>query len=185
MILLDDNSLNFLECGSISIKEYLSGDNLSELGDEEQDVPKGPIKVLVIEPLKKPQEVEIGSDLKSMQNVVAGYIEAVYPWEDRVALVCNEEGKINNLPLNRRVGEDIICGTFFICGIDDHGNFLSLNEEQMKHYTKAINKILRNPFLTFEEQKSLLDRAQKADRLGQLLNKMQRKCSKKHTKHRR
>ena len=37
---------------------------------------------------------EIDSDLKSLQHEVGGYIEAIYPYEDPVALVCNEEGKL-------------------------------------------------------------------------------------------
>jgi hypothetical protein len=34
----------------------------------------------------------------------------------------------------------------------------------MKYYTKAINKILRNPKLSFDEQKALLDKAQAKDK---------------------
>ena len=44
---------------------------------------------------------EIDSDLESLQHEVGGYIEAMYPDEDPVALVCNEEGKLEGLPLNR------------------------------------------------------------------------------------
>ena len=59
------------------------------------------MKVLIVEPLKTPYEREIGNDLKSMQEVVGGYIEAIYPFEDEeIALICNEEGKLNGLPLN-------------------------------------------------------------------------------------
>ena len=49
---------------------------------------------------------EIDSDLKSLQHEVGGYIEAIYPYEDPVALVCNEEGKLEGLPLNRALRDE-------------------------------------------------------------------------------
>ena len=79
------------------------------------------LKVLYIEPMKTPKIVEIDGDLESMQNLVGGYIEEYMPFEDEVAIVCNDEGKINGLEPNRGIfdkeGElqDIICGSFFIC----------------------------------------------------------------------
>ena len=73
--------------------------------------------VLLVEPEKHPQVVEIGSDLKSLQNAVGGMIEAVYPFEENVGLIVNEEGKLSGLPLNRALkdenGEvlDVMAGT--------------------------------------------------------------------------
>ena len=53
------------------------------------------MKVLIVEPLKVPYEKEISGDLKSMQAVVGGLIQAIYPFDDpELALVCNDEGKI-------------------------------------------------------------------------------------------
>ena len=47
----------------------------------------------------KPQLVkEIDGNLESMQEIVGGYIEAIYPFDDPIALVCNDEGKINRPP---------------------------------------------------------------------------------------
>ena len=93
------------------------------------------MNVLIIEPGRKPREAEIGHDLKAMQDVVGGYIEAVYPYDDPVALVCNEEGKLIGLPLNRRIEDyDIIAGTFFICGLRED-NFDSLPSDLMAKYS--------------------------------------------------
>ena len=50
------------------------------------------IRVLVVEPMK-PCEVREISGLDDMQAIVGGHIEAVYPFQDAIALVCNEEGK--------------------------------------------------------------------------------------------
>lgn len=81
------------------------------------------MKVLVIKPENKPQVQEIDGTLESMQSLVGGTIQAIYPFEDQVALICNDEGKLLQLPMNRalRDGEigktfDILCGTVFLCG---------------------------------------------------------------------
>ena len=96
------------------------------------------MNVLLVEPQKAPHEAEIGSDLKAMQDAVGGYIEAVYPYDDPVALVCNEEGKLDGLPLNRRLEDyDIIAGTFFICGLGKE-NFASLPPELMAKYKEKF-----------------------------------------------
>lgn len=92
------------------------------------------MNVLIIEPGKVPCEAEIGNGLKAMQDIVGGYIEATYPYDDPVALVCNEEGKLTGLPLNRKIEDyDIIAGTFFICGLNED-NFNSLPPDLMTKY---------------------------------------------------
>ena len=47
------------------------------------------ITVLVVEPEKKPYVKEISPGLSSLQNEVGGYIEAVYPYEEPVAIICD------------------------------------------------------------------------------------------------
>jgi len=100
------------------------------------------MKVLMVKPGKKAYEAEIENTLAAMQHEVDGYIEAVYPYEDLVAVVCNEEGKLEGLPLNRALRDEdgkvyeIIAGTFFICGLSET-NFDSLAPELMEKY-KAI-----------------------------------------------
>ena len=47
------------------------------------------MNILMVEPGKAPYETQIGSDLQSMQALVGGHLEAVYPFEQPVALVCN------------------------------------------------------------------------------------------------
>ena len=92
------------------------------------------MNVLVVEPGYTPYEKEING-LHEMQAVVGGYIEAIYPYEELVAIVCNEEGLINGLPFNRSVegGYGGVFGTFFVCGLGEE-SFDSLNPEQMKHF---------------------------------------------------
>lgn len=103
------------------------------------------LKVLYIEPMKTPQIVEIDGDLESMQNLVGGYIEEYMPFEDEVAIVCNDEGKINGLEANRGIfdkeGElqDIICGSFFICYVPvESEKYLSLPDNLRKKYEEMF-----------------------------------------------
>lgn len=80
------------------------------------------MRVLVVEPKRRPEAREIGDSLEAMQKIVGGLIQPVHPFEDAVALVCNDEGKVMNLPPNRGLRDkngqiyDIVCGTFFLCG---------------------------------------------------------------------
>lgn len=79
------------------------------------------MKVVMLEPNKPAYVKEIGNDLASMQEIVEGYIEIIYPFEDEnIGLVCNEEGKLNGFPLNRAIRAngkiiDVIAGNAFIC----------------------------------------------------------------------
>lgn len=104
------------------------------------------MKVIVVEPQKKPVVQNIDPGLESMQKIVGGSIEAVYPFADPVALICNEEGKLLDLPLNRALrdgdGEvyDIISGTFFLCAAPpDSEHFESLTDQQVKTYMERFS----------------------------------------------
>ncbi len=101
------------------------------------------MKVLVVEAGMKPRETEIESTLEAMQVVVGGCIQAIYPFEEAVALVCHEEGKLLNLPLNRALyspdtGDcyDVVAGPFFLCSAPpDSDQFESLSAKQITHYS--------------------------------------------------
>ena len=103
-------------------------------GGGEEPMKDGNILAVVVEPGKKPEIKEIDSSLEGLQALVGGYIQAVYPYEDPVGIVCNEEAKLEGLPLNRALrdadGEiyDIVAGTFAIVGLTDD-SFGSLDGE--------------------------------------------------------
>lgn len=98
------------------------------------------MKVLMVEPGKVPHETEIEGGLKSLQAAVGGDIQAVYPYEDPVALICNEEGKYMGLPLNRALRDedgniyDIVAGNFLIVGLGEE-SFTDLAPELMEKFT--------------------------------------------------
>lgn len=97
------------------------------------------MKVVVVEPRKPAYTKEIRSGLASLQHEVGGFIEAIYPFEDEVALICNEEGKLDEMIPNRALRDedeniyDIIVGTFLVVGLTKD-NFGSLTEEQIETY---------------------------------------------------
>ena len=64
------------------------------------------MKVLVVRPMEMPEVQEIDHTLSAMQELVGGTIQAVYPFDDPVALVCNDEGKLLGLPWNRTLTDD-------------------------------------------------------------------------------
>lgn len=99
--------------------------------------------ILVVEPGKAPYTKEINGTLKEMQQIVGGYIQAIYPFPDEVALICNEEGKLAGLSLNRSLRDEngqiyeIIAGTFFACGApSDSDSFTGLPPERAELYKR-------------------------------------------------
>lgn len=99
------------------------------------------MRILVVEAGKLPVVREIDGSLESMQKIVGGLIQAVYPFDEPVALICNDEGKINGLPMNRQIREidDIIHGTFFLCAAPaDSEHFATLSAEQIERYTQRF-----------------------------------------------
>lgn len=102
------------------------------------------MKVLIVVPGAKPEEREIDGSLETMQAIVGGTIQALYPFEDFVALICNDEGKLDCLPMNRMLWErnDVICGTFFLRrALPNEENFSSLTDEDLAQYKQRFDKL--------------------------------------------
>ena len=97
------------------------------------------MNVVIVEPGRVPYEAELNG-LEEMQKAVGGSIQAIYPYEEPVGIVCNEEGLIKGLLFNRSMegGYGGVFGTFFVCGLgaDD---FVSLTPEQIAHYKKEFH----------------------------------------------
>lgn len=126
----------FYFCDSIGFKEIPFQPELANNAIVTQNA----IRVVLVEPGKLARIAEVGTTLDAMQRTVGGDIEAYYPFEEQVCIVCNEEGKINGLPLNRAIRDadtgdiaDIIAGTFFICDCSGE-SFGSLSTDQQKRY---------------------------------------------------
>ena len=105
------------------------------------------MRILVVEPERRPVVREIDGSLKAMQKIVGGLIQPIpIIGEPDTVLVCNDEGKLLNLPANRGLRDetgqiyDIVCGTFFICGAPaDCDHFTSLTPEQIERYRERFH----------------------------------------------
>ena len=90
------------------------------------------LKIVYVEPGKAPFVSEVGSDLKSIQKAVDGLFQPLY-MEDGTILVCNDEAKLRDMPGNRRLGESIIAGPFFMVA-DGGEDFRSLTDAETEKY---------------------------------------------------
>ena len=97
------------------------------------------IRIVYCAPDKRAEIRTVRNDYETLHDLVQGYLEAVYPFEEEVCIVCNEEGKLDGLPFNRclkydnGIVYDFISGPFFICsckGVD----FGSLTQKQAEKY---------------------------------------------------
>lgn len=106
----------------------------------------------------EPVELPDTNQLAVLQRHVGGYIEAVYGGQDEhgrptVTFWCNEEGKLQGLPINRRAtaywwlldesaaGVDALCGSVVVTGFaDDNGHTLPIPE--------AMIRIIEMPYET-------------------------------------
>lgn len=104
-----------------------------------------PVKMtaLVVEPGRQPYTKEIESGLRPLQAAVGGCVEVIYPYEDTVALLVNEEGKIEGLPYNRVLRNedgqiyDVVAGTFLVVGLGEE-DFTSLTPEQLSKFEELF-----------------------------------------------
>lgn len=96
---------------------------------------KSKLRVMVVEPDKEPYEKFLKDSLEAMYEIVGKPIEVTRDiLLPGMLLVVNEEGKLRGLPINRCTGDDIICGTFFVCrnGKDDFKNLTDADVEEIK-----------------------------------------------------
>lgn len=97
------------------------------------------MKVVIVEPQKRPYVKEIEHTLRELQRIAGDTIQVVYPFHDRVGIICDDEGKLNGKPLNRCLYDDngkpydIIAGTFIVTGLSED-DFCSLSPEYIEKY---------------------------------------------------
>ena len=104
------------------------------------------MKCVLVIPGQRAEAVELRDELSSLQNAVGGTVQAVYPFEDRVCILCNDEGKFMDECLPNRTMRDeegniydILCGNFYVVGLSSD-SFCSLTEEQLSHYLDFYDK---------------------------------------------
>lgn len=93
-------------------------------------------RVVVKEPNKEAKIIKIDMSLATLQEIVDGWIEYVYPYEADIAVICNEEGKLRGLEPNimtERYG--ILYGTIIVC--ERTGK--DLGKKLAEEYVKILN----------------------------------------------
>lgn len=129
-----------------SLRKYLESiRGYDEIFLDEEETHDKTMVILHVKPGEKPELMVIDGSLDSMQKLVGGWIERFMPYEEEIAIICNEEGKLNSMPLNRAVryedGQllDIMAGDFFVCYAPYYSaNFLSLPPEMIYKYGKLF-----------------------------------------------
>ena len=132
-------------------EHILDADNFSEVDftvDAEREVQlEEPEKldVLLVKTGMYPQQVQIDSGLTPLQQAVDGHIEVAYYFEEPVAVIVNEEGKLNGSELNRAICDqdgnivDIIAGNFLVVGLGEE-DFCSLSPELMQKFEEKFHQ---------------------------------------------
>lgn len=98
------------------------------------------LKVLVVEPDKEPYVKLIDNDYRALQKEVGGTFQGIYPYSDAVSILCNDDGKLLGLPLNRALRDekgkiyDILSGVFLVVGLTTD-DYCSLTTELIDKYT--------------------------------------------------
>nr|MCR5718621.1 DUF3846 domain-containing protein [Oscillospiraceae bacterium] len=97
---------------------------------------------------------EIRDRLEAKQSVVGGLIEPVYFDRDgEVFAYCNDEGLLEQLPINRKLGTELIVGTLMIAGdheTDDGYVEKSLTDEQIAKW----GEVFRYPLISMTQEEA-------------------------------
>lgn len=113
------------------------------------------LRVLLVSPGKTPEVIFVEDNYHAFQRVVGGHFQRVFPWQDPVAVICNEDGKPLGLPPNRAIFKDeeheqgdltirgngrildVLVGNFFIAGLD-YPEVTSLSDELIEKYRQRF-----------------------------------------------
>ena len=158
----EDNKIYVYEKSDLEVKSELFDEQVRvcENSDEYKTENKK-IRILYKEVGKEPQIMFIDNTLEVKQKLVGGLIEVV-PYED-VLIICNEEGKILNMPPNLVFEYDYIAGNCFVIG-DDYKNadFKSLTDEEILKYREDLKKRSFN-FKQYERTQERLHSSKKKE----------------------
>jgi len=158
----EDNKIYVYEKSDLEIKSELFDEQVRvcENSDEYKTENKK-IRILYKEVGKEPQIMFIENTLEAKQKLVGGLIEVV-PYED-VLIICNEEGKLLDMPPNLVFEYDYIAGNCFVIG-DDYKNadFKSLTDEEILRYREELRKRSFN-FKQYERTQERLHSSKKKE----------------------
>jgi hypothetical protein len=94
------------------------------------------MKVLTVEKISGVNTKDI-EGLDAMQKIVGGNIESV-PFVPNIYIICNEEGKLMDLPPMLDMGNDIVHGNFFFMKVDGEGEHIDLSDKEIEKIKRII-----------------------------------------------
>ena len=89
------------------------------------------MKMVLIEPYNIRSVIKYDGTLEQLQDLVGGYVEAIYQ-SDGTVLLANEEGKLQDLPIN--IGD--LCGNILILRVKGD-DFTGLTDKDIKKYMEV------------------------------------------------
>lgn len=104
--------------------------------------------VLKVSAGKMPERIEVENTLEELQDQVGGYIQVIYPVDNNVGIICNEEGKLMGLCPNRALVSDghivdVLCGDILIVGLTED-DFRSLTDDEFSYYERLFKNGIVN-----------------------------------------
>ena len=96
------------------------------------------LRVVIVEPGKPAREAVIQDDLHSLQQVVDGFIEFTYPFDDNACVMGNDEAKLLGMKGTAKINGSVYCGPIVIVGDDYEGNLTDLTDEQVQKYLEMF-----------------------------------------------
>lgn len=107
------------------------------------------MKILVVEPNKKPYVKEIDGSDEAVKKIVGDPMEIICPFLENpsICLACDAFGKLKRLKFNRAlttstgIVNDVIAGTFVLFNTPVIGDgIIDITEEQIQTYTKPFEE---------------------------------------------
>ena len=101
------------------------------------------MKVVMVEPGKPAYVTEIPHNLEGYKAAIGDGLIEVIPYLEDALMIGNEEAKLIGMEGNRRFGDMIVAGPFFICGeaeVDGEYDFCSLSDELCDKYVNRFSK---------------------------------------------
>lgn len=103
------------------------------------------VRAILVKAHVDPKEIVIPNDYRFWQKLVGGLVQCIYPFDDSVAVICNDEGKLLHMEPNRNIlGADdrvldTINGDFLIFNYgeledDTDGEFIDMTDKQVAKY---------------------------------------------------
>ena len=104
------------------------------------------VTVLKVEPRKEPVMASLEPTLEALRNAVSAGTEELVNIRskevgDGAYIVYAADGIIHDLEPNRKVGGEIICGTFFVVAVSDEGYATTLTYGQVREYSEMFREI--------------------------------------------